>query len=361
MLELREDVFNLWESRVREEVKQAHGLLHPILLNTLPPFYDNIAESVTGNYPRSSAVDGVTLASEHGGERARITSYNHGALIQEYQIFRWAIFDVLTREGVALNRLEIHAINAAVDAGIQMAVEGFSLVNSGLRERFAAALTHDMRGPLGVTSTALELVLMSNDLARIKTAAAKALANVHRMSGMIDELLNTMTFHSGERLQLHLVQFDIAEVAKEVQTDSISTYGPHFEFFCVSLIGWWDRSALKRAFENLVSNAVKYGRPETPITIRINEVHQRLVLWVHNEGDPIPPDEQESIFQMYRRAEAAKNSDKVGWGIGLPYVRAVAESHGGSIGVDSGGERGTTFIIDIPVDCRPFLGAPSLA
>jgi signal transduction histidine kinase len=217
-----------------------------------------------------------------------------------------------------------------------------------------------MRAPLGVTSTALELVLMSNDLARIKTIAAKALTSVHRMSAMIDELLNTMTFHSGEQIQLHLVQFDIAEVIKEVQTDSIAAHGLRFEVSCSSVIGWWDRSTLKRALENLVSNSVKYGVPETPIAIRTKEVHQRLVIWVHNEGDPIPPDEQECIFQMYRRAEAAKNSDKAGWGIGLPYVRAVAESHGGSIGVDSSAERGTTFMIDIPVDCRPFLNAPSL-
>jgi signal transduction histidine kinase len=361
MLELREDVFKLWEGKVREEVKQAHGLLHPVLLNTLPPFYDNIAESVTLDYPRSSAVDGVTLAAEHGGERARLTAYNHGALVQEYQIFRWAIFDVLTREGVTLNRLEIHAINASIDGGIQMAVEAFSLVNTGLRERFASALTHDMRAPLAVTSTALELVLMSNDLARIKTVAAKALINVHRMSSMIDELLNTMTFHSGERLQLKLAQFDITEIVKEVETDSVAAYGLRFEISCTCVIGWWDRSALKRALENLISNAVKYGRPTTSILVRIKEVHQRLVIWVHNEGDPIPLGEQECIFQMYRRAEAAKNSTTAGWGIGLPYVRAVAESHGGSIGVDSSAERGTTFMIDIPVDARPFLDAPSLA
>lgn len=361
MLELREEVFKLWEGRVREEVKQAHGLLHPVLIDTLPAFYDNIAESVTLDYPRSSAVDGVTLASEHGGERARITAYNHGALIQEYQIFRWAIFDVLTREAVTLTRLEIHAINASVDAGIQMAVEGFSLVNTGLRERFAAALTHDMRGPLGVTSTALELVLMSNDLARIKTVATKALTNVHRMSDMIDELLNTMAFHSGERLQLRPTQFDIGEVIKEVQADSIVTLGTRLSVSIAPVIGWWDRLALKRGVENLISNAVKYGLPETAITIKTEEVHQRLMLWVHNEGNPIPPDEQECIFQMYRRAEAAKNGEKAGWGIGLPYVRAVAESHGGSIGVDSSSERGSTFMIDIPVDCRPFLDAPSLA
>ena len=45
-----------------------------------------------------------------------------------------------------------------------------------------------------------------------------------------------------------------------------------------------------------------------------------------------------------------------GWGIGLPFVKAVGESHGGSVSVDSSPELGTTFLIDIPVDCRPFVG-----
>jgi signal transduction histidine kinase len=66
------------------------------------------------------------------------------------------------------------------------------------------------------------------------------------------------------------------------------------------------------------------------------------------------------IFQVFRRAQAAKEGKKQGWGIGLPFVRAVAESHGGSVAIDSTVERGTTFLIDIPVDSRPFQKAPTL-
>lgn len=118
---------------------------------------------------------------------------------------------------------------------------------------------------------------------------------------------------------------------------------------------------MKRALENVVGNAVKYGRPGAPIRILAAEIHARLVLSVHNEGEPIPPGEQEGIFQMYRRADAARLARQQGWGIGLPYVRAVAESHGGSIALDSTAERGTTFTIDIPQDCRPVKDAPTLA
>jgi signal transduction histidine kinase len=360
MFELRDEVLQAWAQPVRERVREARDVQQPFLINTMPAFYDNIVESISPGTPRSSAVDGTTVAAEHGGERARITAYNHSALIAEYQLFRAALFHVLRRENVQLDFDETHIVNSSIDSGIQEAVEAFSLVHSGFRERFAAALTHDLRGPLGETTTALELIRLLDDPARIKAVAAKALSSAQRMGNMIDELLHTMRFHSGQNIELNLSSFDICELLSEVQADAPATYGTRLHVSERPVKGYWDLPALKRVLENLVSNAVKYGSKDTAITITLDEAYGRMLLSVHNDGPPIPPDEQECIFQMYRRAESARNNDKQGWGIGLPYVRAVAESHGGSIGLDSSRERGTTFTVDIPVDARPSRNAPTL-
>jgi signal transduction histidine kinase len=109
-----------------------------------------------------------------------------------------------------------------------------------------------------------------------------------------------------------------------------------------------------------MGNALKYGAPDSPIRVKIDQVDDRVMLSVHNEGEPIPFEQMESIFQVFRRANAAKEGDIEGWGIGLPYVRSVAESHGGSVEVDSAVGRGTTFIIDIPLDPRPLQNALTL-
>lgn len=74
----------------------------------------------------------------------------------------------------------------------------------------------------------------------------------------------------------------------------------------------------------------------------------------HNEGPPIPVEEQHAVFEAFRRASNVKEGKKPGWGVGLPYVRAVVESHGGAIVLDSAMERGTTFTITVPLDSRPF-------
>lgn len=93
----------------------------------------------------------------------------------------------------------------------------------------------------------------------------------------------------------------------------------------------------------------------------VEEAHGRLLLSVHNIGAPIPADEMESVFQIFRRARAAKQGGTRG--IGLPYAPTAAESHGGSMAVDSTAARGTTFLIDIPIDipidARPFQDVPA--
>src|SRR5205823_1172332 len=113
---------------------------------------------------------------------------------------------------------------------------------------------------------------------RVKILAGKALSSIQRVSGMVDELLDTMAFHGGQKIRLDLSQVDIGEIVKEVQVDALAAHGPRIRVEGPSVVGWWDRMAMKRAAENLVSNDVKYGSPGTPVTIRTGELHGRLVL-----------------------------------------------------------------------------------
>jgi signal transduction histidine kinase len=361
MLALREVVLAEWEGRLRATVNEAAALPHPILINTFPTLYDNIAQSISPGYPRESVTLANTVASEHGGERARVTNYSHQAVIAEYQLLRWTILDVLNRNGVTLDSNEFFIINSAIDDCIQESVNAFALAQSALRERFIVTITHDLRNPLQVISSAAELLLHVDDIEKIRDLAARIIGNSQRMDRMIQELLDAAVFQSGERLKLHLSEFDIMEVVQEVQEQLAEYCGPRLKVIGTSVTGWWDRDAMKRVLENLLNNALKYGAADAAIRVKIDCSHGRMLLTVHNEGEAIPQQELESIFQVFRRAEAAKDSEKRGWGLGLPYVRSVAESLGGSVQIDSAPGRGTTLSIDVPVDARPFQNAPTLA
>jgi signal transduction histidine kinase len=361
MLELREVVLEEMLSNFQASIPQAKHLLYPILINTLPAFYDQIAAAVSGDYPGIDALDASSIPAEHGGERARLTDYDHQALINEYQIFRRTVFEVLHRHEMRLSHHEILIINAFFDMGIRESVNAFSLVQSALREQFIAALTHDLRDPLSTAKLAVELIMLIDDPVKMKSYASKVNDHLSRMNGMILQLLNAMMFENKQTQALDFSNFDIMDLAKEVQMEASGVHGPRFKVRGDPVKGWWDREFIKRALENMIGNAIKYGDENKPIRIQAIEVHERLILTVHNFGEPIPPEEQESIFQIFRRAHSAKEGKKRGWGIGLSFVRGVAESHGGSVGVESTLERGTTFLFDIPIDARPFQNSPTIS
>jgi signal transduction histidine kinase len=361
MLELRDTVLAEWEERVRASVEEANPLARPILINTFPALIDNLAEALTPDYPRTSAGVAVpTVASEHGSERARLTDYNLQAVISEYQILRITIFDLLKRNGVRLSEDETVIINSSFDTVVKESVTAFVLVQSAFREQFVAALTHDLRNPLANVHIAAEVILHTTDLSRIYVLARQIVENAERMGRMIQDVLDSVIFQSGERLRLHPSNFDMLNLVKELCEQSKAAHGERIEILGEHVSGWWGRDAMRRALENLVDNAAKYGAPNSPIRIHVTSAHERVIITVHNKGDPIPSDQIENVFQVFRRAKAAKEGNKQGWGIGLPYVRSVAESHGGSIGVDSSAELGTTFTIDMPIDARPFQNAPTL-
>jgi signal transduction histidine kinase len=149
---------------------------------------------------------------------------------------------------------------------------------------------------------------------------------------------------------LNLASFDIMALIEDVCGD-LPLLGQRIRVYGKPVVGTWCRVSMKRVLENLISNAQKYGDVSQPIAVRAHRENDLLILSVHNEGRPIPWAEMDRLFKPYERIE---DTNVTGWGLGLPYVQNVAESHGGTVIVDSDLERGTTFTVSIPVDASPY-------
>jgi signal transduction histidine kinase len=264
MLELREEVLAEWEKRVRAAFKEARDLRAPVFINTIPGFYNNIAEAVSPDYPRANAVEGTSLGFAHGSERARMTNYDPEILILEYQMFRSALFHVLQEHDVPLSKNELLVINSSIDEAIRDSVMAFSSVVSQMREQFIAALTHDMRTPLQTANMAVEIIALTTDSPKIKELARRAAENLQRVSNMTQGLLDTMVFQHGQHLRLELTNFDIMDIVKEVARSASDKDGAKCEVIGEPAYGWWDHDAMFRSLENLVGNAVKYGDQRHP-------------------------------------------------------------------------------------------------
>ncbi|UOD29562.1 HAMP domain-containing histidine kinase [Massilia violaceinigra] len=350
---LREPVLAHWAMLVRRNIRGAQALLTPILINTLPSFYANLLQALTPGYPRDDATSHSSAASAHGGERARMTDYGAEQLIHEYQLLQEAIREVSAAQGVAISGDEWLIIERSINAAIREAVRAFTSIHEELRHKVAAALSHDMRTPLAVIANGAQLIEVAQDLAQARRLGQKIGANAQRLETMVGEVLDALTAHNGARLPLRLARFDMRELIGQVRREFADRYPAALEVAAPSVTGWWCRETLRRALENLVANAIKYG-DGGPIRIELTEAHGNIVLTVHNTGNPLGAEQRARIFDYLRRERQVQAP---GWGIGLPFVRQAAESHGGSAAVDSSAAAGTTFLIDVPVDCRPYIDA----
>ena len=360
LYEKREEVLSEWMERVRNEVKTASSLLNPVLSNTMPLFIERLAESLCAECSRETATESSTSAQEHGGERARITRYGPEQIIQEYQILQAVVRRTISNV-IPLHESESDIIQKSFDKALQEAMISFFLVHGRIREQFVAGLTHDLRNPIGAVKLAAELIQeilsensdseMSKEL---NTLSQRVLKNARRADRMVQDMLDASVVQVGERISINITEANLQDIVNEAIGERPSQESKRIVTELISVKGYWDADALQRSVENLISNAVKYGDPKTPITICIKESHERSMISVHNHGNPIPAENLESLFQVFRRAEAAKTGSVKGWGIGLALARSTAERMGGSLDVDSSAEQGTTFTIDIPNDARPF-------
>jgi PAS domain S-box-containing protein len=222
-----------------------------------------------------------------------------------------------------------------------------------VRERFVFALTHDLRQPLTAAKTSTQLALRSaDDPDRVTFFSAKTIDALNRTDRMIQDLLDVSRINAEQLLAIAPSECDICRIVRDVCEELTVIYGATFRHEVPSkLIGYWSAAELRRAIENLGSNAAKYGDTSRPITMKIIRLDGHVVLQVHNFGNPISPEDQTHLFDSFMRSKTAKGKSK-GWGLGLNLVKGVAEAHHGTVHVESSVTEGTTFTITLPVDFR---------
>jgi signal transduction histidine kinase len=217
-----------------------------------------------------------------------------------------------------------------------------------LREEFVSSLSHDLRTPLTAAKLGLQILAhKASDSPDIKHRTTGVVRHLERINHMIEDLLDANRIHAGEKLPMMRSQVDLFLLARSALADLAEVHGPRFVLEgSEGAVGNWSRHHIRRVVENLATNAVKYGSPTAAITVRIATLpDSRVLLTVHNFGNPIPAEEQHLLFEQFQRTTSARRSGLSGWGLGLALVRGIVEAHGGQILVESTPEEGTKFSI----------------
>ncbi len=223
-----------------------------------------------------------------------------------------------------------------------------------LRESFVSLLTHDLRTPLSAAKVSAQLIQQQSDNAEIsQSLAERIVSNVNRADQMITDLLDANLVRSGFRIQLNLESFNFTDLVKDTLHELAAIHGERFVIQgSDSVVGFWDRKSFRRVIENLCTNAIKYGYPESLVTVSVSQTETDACLEVHNRGEVISKEDQCSMFQQFRRGRQAQSGSKKGWGIGLTLVRGVTEAHGGHVQLKSEQDMGTVFAVTLPLDSR---------
>jgi len=354
-----------WEERANKEVLAAFKLDSLALRDSLPELLSQIADALSTTIDRTTArvrwdrKESLRIGKKHGHERAGSLDYTMDQMIFEYHILREVICDVLEEEKL-LSPVEREVIVCAIEQSVNDAATQFSETLRRIQERLASTLTHDLRSPIIIAKMNAELLLRRpEDVDHCIKIANEICQNMDRLDSMIHELLDVSMLRAGERLPLNIKEFDLDIQIKEIAQEFNLIHGDRFVVVSKSPAKvFWSKSDIRRVIENLATNAVKYGFPNSPISMTIHQTDSTIIFSVHNEGKPISYDEQPILFQQFRRAQTAEN--KPGWGLGLTIVKGVTEAHGGTVRIESVEGKGTTFIIELPRDARTGDGSLDL-
>ena len=347
-----DQILSLWELRVRAVVPASKALDRLSLRNSIPLILQALALALeaTGVLEEPK----IEFARVHGEERATRPTYSIEQVILEYRILRRTIFDLLSPE-VWIDARARRAILDVIEVGISEAAAAFANYQYLLREQFILALAHDLRTPLTAATASAQLILRQPEKIELtQRLSARIVDSIARTNRMIEDLLDSNLVRTGGTLPLDLEQSDLRMIIKTALEEAAAAVGNRFQYEPSDspIVGYWDVRYLKRAIENVVLNAVKYGDPVLPIAVTVKQDGREVALSVHNYGPCIAFADLETLFDPFRRVAQSKKYGQPGWGIGLSLVKGVCEAHGGRVTVQSQEIVGTTFCLVIPMDSR---------
>ncbi len=226
----------------------------------------------------------------------------------------------------------------------------------GLREQFVSLLSHDLKNPLFAAKTSAQMLLRSaGDSSRVPLLAGRIIDSIGRAEQMISNLLDANRIKAGKPLMPELTEVSLHSLLQNALQELSAVHGDRFVLNSEpGEMGHWDKDYIRRIVENLCVNAVKYGFPESAITVSVASTSDQVKISVHNKGEAIGEDELHGLFDQFKRGRSAV-SGKRGWGLGLTLVKGFAEAHGGYVEVKSSEDSGTTFSIILPRDSRSSL------
>jgi two-component system OmpR family sensor kinase len=220
------------------------------------------------------------------------------------------------------------------------------------RDDFLAVAAHELKNPLTPIMLSLELVRMAEKSGNRSQSSAELdrLERLIKHFASRTHMLLEVAQISSKKLQLEAAELNLSELVADVVNDYnlliVRSGSVMISSIQNEIVGLFDRMAVSRIVENLLTNAVKYGRGR-PIELTLTAASGIAQIIVRDNGIGIADGDTERIFNRFERAVSRDTHS--GFGVGLWLVRNLAESMDGSITVIGESGVGSTFTVNLPI------------
>ena len=219
------------------------------------------------------------------------------------------------------------------------------------QEEYLELLSHDLRAPLGVILGHAHLLvgrLARQGLERDVASAEAIVDSGRHMNRMIQDLLDRTLLEAGHAT-LRQARVDLVPLVRQSVDENVPPEArARIQVSAVAQpVVVADPGLIERVIGNLLTNALKYAPPASPVVVRVFRAEQNAVIAVADQGVGIDADDLPQLFTKHYRARTAGTTP--GAGLGLYSSRLIVDAHGGRIWAESETGRGSTFLFSLPL------------
>ena len=351
----RQALLSRWRQQVRH-LPSARQLDVPTLNDHIPGLLDELAAALHSKSDQTipEALN-ESSATVHGLQRLQ-EAFDIEEVVAEYNILRGCIHDLADDNGLNLQGKPFHIINRVLDQAIGSALQTYAtqraLEVQRRREEYLAFVAHDLRTPLSAISLAgrvLEMTLPGRGVETTQMLNALR-RSVQHLEGLVAKVLEENTNLQTEvGIKLERRELDLWPLVEALIHDLHPVAGTNSTHLINKipddLVVYADASLLRRIFQNLIGNAIKYT-PRGEILIGARELggEDAVECWVADNGAGIPAELLEKIFDKGETDPEIAG----GAGLGLAIVKTFTEAHGGKVTLESMEGVGSTFRFSLP-------------
>lgn len=224
-----------------------------------------------------------------------------------------------------------------------------------MKDDFINNMTHELKTPIAIISAAVEGMQNFNalqDKEKTNRYLETSRKELSRLNDLVTKVLHMASYEKKD-IQLSLEKIEVDELINDIieSFKNHSDKGLNITYKNASSVKYLEADPVhfRNAVSNLVDNAIKYSGEHVDIEINCFTENKYVKFSIRDKGIGIPPSQLNQIFEKFHRVPTGNIHNVKGTGLGLSYVKYIIEMHGGTVSVKSELNKGSEFIISLPV------------